>query len=87
MHDWLPYLNLVRGNGGFRACLRRSGVAVGDVLELLSEEPDPQLLAIAHPGLTREEILACIAFAADPDAHQILAGRHREQTLPAVSSL
>jgi len=60
---------------GGKPCVRGLRITVGDVLDYLAGEMSMEEIIADFPDLTREDILACLAFAAD-----------RERRLDSVSS-
>ncbi len=53
------------GKRGGRPCIRRTRIAVADVLGWLASGMTHQDIIADYPELTEEDILACLAYAAD----------------------
>ncbi len=53
-------------------CIRGMRITVFDVLEYLASGMTQQEILDDFPELTREDILACLAFAADREKSQLL---------------
>ncbi len=60
---------------GGKPCVRGLRITVGDVLDYLAGGMSMEEIVADFPDLTREDILACLAYAAD-----------RERRLDSVSS-
>ena len=48
-----------------KPCIRGMRVTVYDVLDLLASDMTPEQIVTDFPYLTKEDIRACLAFAAD----------------------
>jgi uncharacterized protein (DUF433 family) len=72
----MNYQNIITiepGKRGGRACIRRMRIAVSDVLGWLAADmPHKQILG-DYPELTEEDILACLAYAADRERRVVTA--------------
>jgi uncharacterized protein (DUF433 family) len=88
MAHWEQFFTLTTEKGGGQPCLRRNGMLLADVLDLLAVEPDADKLAAAHPELSKEEIAASIAYVADRDPHDKIVKnlRAERQPLPFIQS-
>ena len=53
------------GKRGGKPCIRGMRITVCDVLEYLASEMSEDQILRDFPDLTREDIRACLAFAAD----------------------
>jgi len=63
--DYQGRITIEPGKLGGKPCIRGMRITVYDVLDYLaSGMPEEEILA-DFPDLTREDILACLAFAAD----------------------
>ncbi|HEC12424.1 MAG TPA: DUF433 domain-containing protein [Acidiferrobacteraceae bacterium] len=63
--DYRPYSTIEPGKRGGKPCIRGLRITVYDVLDYLaSGMPEDEILA-DFPDLTRDDIRACLAFAAD----------------------
>ena len=50
---------------GGKPCIRGMRVTVSDVLDMLASDMSPEQIDTDFPYLTREDVRACLAFAAD----------------------
>jgi len=67
-------ITLEPGKRGGKPCVRGLRITVYDVLSYLSAGTSvPELLA-DFPGLTEEDVRACLAFAADRERQQFQLG-------------
>lgn len=64
------YITLEPGKRGGRPCIRGLRISVYDVLSMLSSGMSQQDVLDDFPELTREDILAVLAYAADRE-HQV----------------
>jgi len=73
------------GKRGGRPCVRGSRIAVSDVLGWLANGMSEQEILADFPELTREDILACLAFASDDslDCLEIFTSSDREESDPS----
>ena len=55
------------GKRSGKPCIRGLRIAVSDVLDYLASGMSEEDLLRDFPDLTREDIRACLAFAAEPD--------------------
>jgi uncharacterized protein (DUF433 family) len=70
----LDRITLEPGKRGGKPCIRGLRMTVYDVLSYLSSGMStPELLA-DFPELTEQDILACLAFAADRERQQLQLG-------------
>ena len=72
----MPYTDIITieaGKRGGKPCIRGMRITVYDVLEYLASGMTQQEILSDFPYLTREDILACLSFAA-----------HRERAMVAV---
>ena len=53
------------GKRGGKPCIRGLRITVYDVLEYLASDMSEEQILVDFPDLTREDIRACLAFAAD----------------------
>ncbi|MBI2682337.1 MAG: DUF433 domain-containing protein [Acidobacteriales bacterium] len=63
--DYKKYITIEPGKKGGRPCVRGLRISVADVLEWLASDMTFDEIVQEHPDLTRDDILACLAFAAD----------------------
>jgi uncharacterized protein (DUF433 family) len=62
--DYSEIITIEPGKRSGKPCIRGMRITVYDVLEYLTSMSEDEVLA-DFPELTREDIKACIAFAAD----------------------
>lgn len=62
------------GKRGGRACIRGLRIAVHDVLSYLAAGMTVDEVLEDFPMLTREDILACLAYAADRERATLVVG-------------
>ena len=60
------------GKRGGKPCIRGMRITVYDVLEYLAAGMSTGEILFDFPYLTEEDILACLAYAADREKHEIL---------------
>ena len=65
MVDYRSIITIEPGKRGGRPCVRGLRMTVGDVLDYLAGGMSIEEILSDFPDLTREDILACLAFAAD----------------------
>lgn len=63
--DYREIITIEPGKRSGKPCIRGMRITVQDVLEYLAGGMSEQEILSDFPELTREDILACIAFAAD----------------------
>lgn len=63
--DYSKIITLEPGKRGGKPCIRGLRITVYDVLESLASGMSHEALLQEFPYLTEEDILACLAFAAD----------------------
>ena len=61
------------GKRGGRPCVRGLRIAVADVLGWLAAGMSHQEILADYPGLTEEDIRACVAYAADRERRIVTA--------------
>jgi uncharacterized protein (DUF433 family) len=74
--DYRQIITIEPGKRGGKPCIRGMRIAVQDVLEYLAGGMSEDEILADFPDLTRDDIRACLAFAAD-----------RERKLVAVPAL
>ena len=62
------------GKRGGRACVRGLRIAVHDVLSYLAAGMTIDEILEDFPMLTREDVLACLAYAADRERQTLIIG-------------
>jgi uncharacterized protein (DUF433 family) len=65
MNRYQEIITIEPGKRGGKPCIRRMRITVGDVLGWLSAGMTHEEILTDFPELTVEDILACLAFAAD----------------------
>ena len=73
MADWRSRITSEPGKLGAVSCVRGMRISVADVLEYLAVDMSVEEILTDFPYLEREDILACLAYAAARE-------REREQT-------
>ena len=63
--DYSKIITLEPGKRNGKACIRGLRITVQDVLEYLASGMSEKEIITDFPELTREDIRACLAFAAD----------------------
>jgi uncharacterized protein (DUF433 family) len=63
--DWRSRITIEPGKRFGKPCIRGLRITVSDVLEYLASGMTEQEILQDFPDLTREDIRACLAFAAD----------------------
>ncbi len=63
--DYRPYITIEPGKRGGKPCLRGLRITVYDVLDYLASDMSEDEILADFPDLTRDDIRACLAFAAD----------------------
>jgi uncharacterized protein (DUF433 family) len=63
--DYRPLITIEPGKRGGKPCIRGLRITVYDVLEYLASGMSEDEILSDFPDLTREDIRACLAFAAD----------------------
>jgi uncharacterized protein (DUF433 family) len=63
--DYRTIITLEPGKCGGKPCIRGMRITVSDVLGYLASGMSVDEILADFPDLTREDILACLAFAAD----------------------
>jgi uncharacterized protein (DUF433 family) len=63
--DYRPFITIEPGKRGGKPCIRGLRITVYDVLEYLASGMSQDEILADFPDLTRDDIRACLAFAAD----------------------
>ena len=63
--DYRKVITIEAGKRGGKPCVRGMRITVADVLGWLSAGMSHQEICQDYPELTEEDILACLAYAAD----------------------
>jgi uncharacterized protein (DUF433 family) len=72
----VPYQSIITiepGKRGGRPCIRGMRITVYDVLSYLAADMTPQQIIADFPYLTKDDIQACLAYAADRERQTVLA--------------
>jgi uncharacterized protein (DUF433 family) len=72
MIDYHSIITLEPGKRGGKPCVRGLRIAVQDVLEWLATGMSIEQIVADYSELTREDVLACLAYAADREKHAAL---------------
>lgn len=71
MPDYRRHITLQAGKRGGKPCVRGLRIAVQDVLGWLAAGMTPEQIVDDYPELTRDDILACLAWAAAREQHAV----------------
>jgi uncharacterized protein (DUF433 family) len=63
--DYRQYITIEPDKRGGKPCVRGLRITVYEVLEYLASDMTEEEILADFPDLTREDLKACIAFAAD----------------------
>ena len=63
--DYRKIITIEPGKRGGKPCIRGLRMTVGDVLQYMAGGMTIDEILVDFPDLTREDILACLAYAAD----------------------
>jgi uncharacterized protein (DUF433 family) len=74
--DYSKIITIEPGKRGGKPCIRGMRITVYDVLDYLASDMTEEQILADFPELTREDIRACLAFAADRERR--LGGRAAE---------
>lgn len=69
MTDWRSIITLEPGKRGGKPCIRGLRISVQDVLGWLAAGMSAEDIVREYPELTKEDVLACLAYAADREKH------------------
>lgn len=64
MSDWRSLITVDPNKLGGKPCIRGMRISVADVLEYLASGMSTEEILADFPDLTREDVLACLAYAA-----------------------
>ena len=62
------------GKRGGQPCIRGMRITVHDVLSYLASGMSEEKVLADFPYLTREDVLACLSYAADREHRMLMAG-------------
>ena len=68
--NYQDYITIEPGKRGGKPCIRSMRITVNDVLDWLASGMSEAEILDDYPELTRDDIRACLAFAADRE-HQL----------------
>ncbi|RST83855.1 DUF433 domain-containing protein [Aquibium carbonis] len=71
--DYQAIITQEPGKRGGRACIRGSRIAVADILGWLAVGMSDEQIIADYPELTREDIRAALAYAADRERRTVTA--------------
>ncbi len=67
MIDYKKFITIEPGKRSGKPCIRRLRITVYDVLNMLADGMNAKEITDDFPELTEEDILACLAYAADKE--------------------
>jgi uncharacterized protein (DUF433 family) len=70
--NYRDIITIEPGKRGGKPCIRGMRITVYDVLEYLASGMSKDEVLADFPHLTEEDILACLAYAADREKHETL---------------
>ncbi len=71
MTDYRSIITLEPGKRGGKPCVRGLRITVQDVLGWLAMGMTPEDIVADYPELTRDDVMACLAYAADREKHAV----------------
>lgn len=71
MTDYRSIITLEPGKRGGKPCVRGLRITVQDVLGWLAMGMTPEDILADYPELTRDDVMACLAYAADREKHAV----------------
>jgi uncharacterized protein (DUF433 family) len=71
--DYRSFITIEPGKRGGRPCIRHLRIAVADVLGWLASGLSHEQILGDFPELTEDDILACLAYAADRERRLVIA--------------
>ena len=72
MNDYSHLITLEPGKRSGKPCIRGLQITVYDVLSYLAAGMTAEEILDDFPSLTREDILACLSYAADRERHTVV---------------
>jgi len=72
MINYQNYITVEPGKRSGQACIRGMRITVYDVLSYLASGMTTEEVLDDFPELTREDILACLAYAADAEKKKLI---------------
>jgi uncharacterized protein (DUF433 family) len=73
MTDYREYITIEPGKRSGKACVRGMRITVHDVLSYLAAGMSHEKIIDDFPELTQNDILACLAYAADTEKKYVIA--------------
>jgi len=73
--NYQDIITIEDGKRGGRPCIRGLRITVGDVLGWLAAGLSHEQILADYPELTEEDILACLAYAADRERRLLTAAK------------
>ena len=73
MTDYRAYITIEPGKRSGKACVRGMRITVHDVLSYLAAGMSHEEIVEDFPELTQNDILACLAYAADAEKKYVIA--------------
>jgi uncharacterized protein (DUF433 family) len=73
--DYRNVITIEPGKRGGKPCIRGLRITVSDVLDYLASGMSEDDILRDLPDLTREDVRACLAFAADRERRMTATGR------------
>jgi uncharacterized protein (DUF433 family) len=70
--NYKEIITIEPGKRGGKPCIRGMRITVYDVLSYLAAGMTEQEILDDFPYLTKEDILACLSYAADRERHQMV---------------
>ena len=70
--NYKDIITIEPGKRGGKPCIRGMRITVYDVLDYLASGMSKDAILKDFPYLTEEDILACLAYAADREKHETL---------------
>ena len=67
--DYRKLITIEPGKRGGKPCIRGLRITVYDVLSYLASGMTHEEILADFPDLTKEDILACLSYAADRESH------------------
>ncbi len=72
MVDYRKIITIEPGKRGGKPCVRGMRITVYDVLSYLASGMSQEEILVDFPYLTKEDILACLAYAADREKQMLV---------------
>ena len=72
MIDYKDFITLEAGKRSGKPCIRGLRITVYDVLSYLAAGMTIEEIISDFPDLTRDDVLACLSYAADREHHTVI---------------